>query len=524
MVKVIINGVSIDVRSKSVKYTKQANDFADLSTVNTSFTYDIIVDKTPKNTQLFQQLGMIGDTSTTPYVLNTAQLIDNGAVLIEKGIPVIKETSDNEYKLFIQDGIVNVFKSIENKSLGVDLDLSELVHNKTAQSIIDSWTGSKKYRYLIADYNGNTNDGDAIDAQYQIPSVNVKYLWDKLFDYLGYSYTGNFDFINNKWITYPKPLEVEEGDIKLVFKGFRSPYTGSFNNSYKQWYLTWPDPLVDAVLINDWGVKTNITGNYRIALTGVGEMELRYGRYGWNAPFRINLIINGEVVYHVLSNGYDASQIWSGIIRADSIIEISISVIESEDLVTLGIDDNTTVTVIEKKIYSVYELIINRIDLKIETTAREIVDFRTVLNDFSIKDFFKEVMFRGGLTPFVDNITRNIDFLSLDERLKINKDNVIDISDKVVRRITEYYEFDSYAQKNILRLKYNNEEEKYNDGSLLVNNKNLEDKKILFESKFYTPDRDFVNLSVSTGVKTTTPLVRMWQKEVKEVSGVQEIE
>ena len=52
-----------------------------------------------------------------------------------------KETSDN--KLVIQDGIIDFFRSIENKSIGNDLDLSELSHVKNEANIIASFTNPK---------------------------------------------------------------------------------------------------------------------------------------------------------------------------------------------------------------------------------------------------------------------------------------------------------------------------------------------------------------------------------------------
>ena len=51
-----------------------------------------------------------------------------------------------------------------------------------------------------------------------MPSVKVKYLWDKIFTEFGYTYSGSvfdtFDF-NNLWMTYPKGILSTVPDIEL---------------------------------------------------------------------------------------------------------------------------------------------------------------------------------------------------------------------------------------------------------------------------------------------------------------------
>src|SRR5690606_8448088 len=69
----------------------------------------------------------------------------------------------------------------------------------------------------------------------------------------------------------------------------------------------------------------------------------------------------------------------------------------------------------------------------------------------------------------------------------------------------------------------NNPEETFNNGYLSVENKNIDSEKDLFQSKFYSPERTFVDLqALSNTIKV--PLVKMWEKELKENNGVQEIE
>lgn len=523
MVEVIINGVNIDLISEGVEYTRQVNDLADISTVNASFTYSLRADKTPKNTKLFQQLGMVGDTSKTAYVLNTAQLIDNASVLIEKGIAIIKETND-EYKLLIMDGVAEVFKLIENKTIGGDLDLSELDHSKTALDIIDSWNNNLPYRYLIADYNGKTNDGDNIDVQYQIPSVNVKYLWDKIFDYIGYTYSGDFSFIEDKWITYPKPPDIEEVDIETYFSAILNDYSGDYNNNYKSWTTQDIQPLTDVTLINNWRVKILQTGNYKLSFGGIGAMLYRVeGRIlSFLDKFKINLLVNGQVSNFEISNEEGELKEVNKILQADDLVELEIAPLSVTEITSVTLTESQKVNYENGK-YEIITLVIDTLSFQIDNIGVESISFSDELNKFKIKDFFKEVLFRGGLTPYTDNIQKHIYFDSLKERLDTS--NYSDISKYFVRRTNEFYVYDNYAQRNYLSFKYNNEDEDHNDSYIEVVNKNIQAENDLFKSKFYTADKEPVTLIYGVGKKYLSPLLRMWEKEIKEdTNGNQVIE
>jgi len=113
-----------------------------------------------------------------------------------------------------------LFKAIENKNFGDDVDLSEINHEKNLTTVIDSFT-NENYRYIINDYGGKTHlPSDKINVDYLVPSVRVKYLWDKIFSTFGFNYIGNvfdtFDF-DQLWLTYPKGISQ---DTEVVFETY----------------------------------------------------------------------------------------------------------------------------------------------------------------------------------------------------------------------------------------------------------------------------------------------------------------
>src|SRR5690606_30837853 len=98
--------------------------------------------------------------------------------------------------------------------------------------------------------------------------------------------------------------------------------------------------------------------------------------------------------------------------------------------------------------------------------------------DFGVKDFVKEITTRYGLTPIYDHLTKNVRFLTVDE--KINFGNVVDWSDKYVNREEESYLYGSYAQTNAFTHKYNEDGDDYNNGSININNSNLDTSKVVY--------------------------------------------
>jgi hypothetical protein len=208
MIQVFLNNKPLELDNDiELTYTLNVNDIGDVATRQASYISGIKVPKTPTNIQIMQGLGLAGDTSRMPYQKPNCQVVDDGFALVPNGWAVIKNTNDY-YNLSIYSGVINFFKAIENKTLGIDLDLSLIDHQKNVQNVLNSFT-NPNYRYLLGDYNGRTHyDADnKILIDYLPPSANVKYLWDLIFSTFGFTYSGTvFNNLNftDLWLTYPK--------------------------------------------------------------------------------------------------------------------------------------------------------------------------------------------------------------------------------------------------------------------------------------------------------------------------------
>lgn len=528
MVEVYINRTKIDIEDTDIKYVKQVNDLADVTTVNASYSYSLTVKKTPKNTATFQGLGLVGDTSTIPYTKNITQVIDNGSMIIPNGVSYVKKTG-KDYKLVIQDGIIDFFRTIENKTLGTELDLSELDHSKTAPNIISSFT-NPYYRYLISEYNGWTIKDNSINPDYQIPSINLQYLFDKIMEYSGYTYEG-MPIINDTWITYATPPAVPTGEDVLVFQG---NHFGVFNtieypepNTSQQWENvykpTWNStPVYDMdfiTLVNNWKLKSLTSNNYKAIYTISGTMTYKIMegniRYLLDMPLKFALYRDNVS----LSSSYTTEET-SFSISAGQIIELRPRTLTSSEAREAGITDERFIQALANGNYWVTKVTADSVDLELSQQGFEIFDFGEAMKDLSMTDFVKEVMFRKSLTPFPDANEKHIVFKTLSQRLDTS--DYIDWSDKFVRRVDEIYEFGDYAIANNLLMKHDNNEETLGNGSLFVKNLNLKDNKTLFQSNYFAPPGNLVLLRGA--LAEFFYLIKFWDREIKDDEGTQTIQ
>lgn len=468
IVELYIKDILIDLYSDAtIKNTIQANDVSQVSDRQSSFTDKFSAPKTAKNVRTFEGLGINSDTSSIPYNKLDCQLKYDGFDFIIDGWAVVSETSD-EFDIYIYSGIIDFFKAIENKTIGSDLDLSEIDHSKDLATVVASQFNSN-YRYFLADYGGKTHfttgGNKYINIDYMVPSVNRKYLWNKIFNTFGFTYSGSvFDNVRftNAWITYPKGLM--NASFLSVFN--ESEYIDLF---YQFGYMSAYYTVVDS-------------GNYKINLS-----------YTTNANPICRIEKNGVVIN-----------------INDPVIQLNVG-----DVLKCSWEDLDYDSPIAGYIDITFEIL---------KYISDEISFTEELQDFSITSFVKSILNEYGLTAFADKYSNNIEFLTIKER--VQSLTVIDWSNKYIERTSENYIYGNYAQRNIFKYKYNEDESDYNDGSISINNLNLAESKDVFSSVFYSPEKGLLNFEITdtSGIITkSVNYFKMFEKEINDNDGVQEI-
>ncbi len=195
-VQIFVNNKELEMyENEKIKYTFQVNDIMEMKDRQVSFTHSFNIPRTEQNIRIFEGLGIPSDVSTIPYKKVVCQMKIEGFDFIVDGYLQIRETTKEAYKINLFNSIAKFFKSISNETFA-SYDLSELNHIKNLDTIVASHQPNSPYRYLIADYGGDTiivneTNQSCVNGNYLLPSVSVAYLWNKIFEKHGFWYEGS---------------------------------------------------------------------------------------------------------------------------------------------------------------------------------------------------------------------------------------------------------------------------------------------------------------------------------------------
>lgn len=517
MVELSVNGQRLDMAAKGsqVKYTRQIADIFDIPSVANSYTNSFNLPKTPHNTQVFEQLGLAGDVSTVPYSKVSAQLSEFGFPLIQQGWLKVKETSDS-YKVSIIDGMIDFFKAIENKSMGLDLNLSEFDHEKNIETVVASFTNDF-YKYIIADYNGKNETevgaDTAINIDYLVPCFSVWKLLERVMETFGYTYdTDRISELEELYLTYPKaPSETIDSTlfaelvkglfVRRMFDDGTGMGRAPLNTN--NWLTS---NIVEGALIDNWIYQVPESGVYR--LEHIVETYVDYRVYG--AP-RNQPLFPYPAIYRVYVNDVEAYQfLTDGFAPVTSIRSIYLS---EGDTIRVAIT-SPMVLFIENTFFELIDVHHNSTNFKIYRTNQGSIILNEAFKNYKIKDFIKECFWFCAVTPILNNNTRHMSFVTLEERLDFSRAE--DWTDKFVRRTNETYD-SGLAQKNVFKHQYTDPKDSYQDGYLLSDNLNQAEETIIVASKLYAPENithEFFDRAAAESFMTKK--FTIWSRETKE--------
>ena len=526
MVELRVNGNIIELPKKgdSFKLTRQIADVFDLASVSASYSNSFSIPKTPSNTRVFQYLGLAGDTSSVPYTKNEVNVKYAGFDTISKGWLKVSETTE-EYKCSIIDGMVDFFKDIENKTLGSDLDLSNFDHIKNIETVIDSYS-NEYYSYIIADYGARTEIPivvfpleTAINIDPLVTSFSVKKLYELIMSTFGYtSVSDEMDaFINDLYITYPTPPVFQDTDETVIAELDKELFVkpavligDRYSVPSENFWTT--ETISEGSLINNWSFVVPENSGYRVDLKNESYVRVGVSTLALNDTY-VTQYINRSLTLEVVKNG---TSIFS--IQSDPLAEVTgynTVFAQQGDIIQVNIyyDQLPQQTNFRVR-YFVDKFHHKHTELKISKINQGEITPLEAFKSFKITDFFKELLYRTGLTPLADNVNKIITFIPISQR--IDKNNAIDWSSKYIGRSKENYIKGSYAQRNLFKMKYNDDDDNRNDGVLNVNNKNIEDEKTLVNSMIYSPIDGVTEIHDTGSGIEKVPIITMWQAEVSK--------
>lgn len=502
MVEVLIlaTGQKLNVTG-DVNYTKSVANIGDISKVNSSFTWSLKFPKTPNNAQILEGLGIVGSESLAPYKAIKVAILDNGFSIVRNGNLQITETNPNEYKGNIKDGIIDFFNAMGDESLA-DLDLSSIDHDNTKDAIFDTWTNpdNYQYRYLLANYNGQFLADVSGISNYAntslVPSVKVSFLMNKLFERHGWTYSG-LTGIADDFLSYP-------------FNSEYDPNTGA---------------IVSEVAPIDWV-------NVRVRSGTFGKDKIKWS----SVQEDINYIDNiAPEDFKVMDTGHLQVMFPQLVFSSHSESIVAIYVVASGNT-AIGATDAQNPTLIDIGQVNAGQML--RVELWLMSTGFNVfyvdvafqgnifiyrkdvapISFSSNFEIYKQKDFIKEIMMQYGVIAIADTETKHIDFVGISERLAAP---VTDWSKYFVAKKSEQYLLGSYAQNNLIKMKYDADGFVFNNGNIQIQNENLKVENTLFESNAYSAERNGM-IIVTTSGNLLVPTLKNFEIEMRNDENILE--
>lgn len=484
MIKIVIIQTGEVLYSDSnFSYTRQIGDVGNIAVSNTSHTNSFNIIKNKDSIRVFEGLGLQGSASNYPYKIVECTLYHNEIEVIQRGNLIITE-SNGSFKASVQDGNIDFWKAIEGLKIG-DLDISELTHEKTYDVVRDSLIGNdKEYKYFVADYGGDYHVNKMgtmfLNIDFMSPSVQLKYIIDKIFNHIGFTYNISVDI--NLWWTYAKSYvldEIEENKdyTEILIDGISMPF--SINGSKSL-------PFIFEKIAN--GATTSITNQF-----GRGVTNLDYGQYkvfleyeDVFASYTLQYWDDNDPFTHESFFPVKVGIMINGVEVGEHVTNITLN---ENDIITPYFEPYVGEEFWDRFGFRAYDVIavdtITVRDFKMKIQSFDVFQGAgDAIENFGAKEFIKELMHYYGLTLSV--IGRQVNFYTINERLN---SNVEVYSDRVIKINSEKYSYRNYAKRNLLKHKYVNQDTGYNDSSVNVDNQNLKEENTLLQSFSYTPTR-----------------------------------
>lgn len=437
--KLYINDVLVEIPKRTVSRSLQINDFRETKDRQSNYSNSIKIPKTYQNTEAFESLGLVGIFSRLPYKNVKVKYVVNGIEMITDGKGVLKNTNDF-YNLVIYDGNISLSDLLGKENLS-DLDFSSYNHNLTNTLFFSSFGNTSGYIYGLE----NTSN---VVIENSIPSFYIHTIFDMIFTQKGWTYSGSV-FSDSDYLS--RVTTMDEGFLVNVVDNSGEVFN-QLNNTLQT------GVSAGSVLIRQNVYNPNVPTNYDIRLNGSISLQN-------NTQITLLLKINSiTVISHQVVNNQSFDLSYSQYINSAETVEVFYLVVPNSSS-QYRFTPNFTTTIYKNEKYIP-------------------ISFEDIIGSTKQIDFVKDVMQRFNLSFKKTKNENALEFITSEELLT-NTSNAEDWSGLFSKKINESYR-SSYAQDNQFKYKYEDSENNFANGSLLVDDVNLKTEATAVTSLFKT--------------------------------------
>jgi len=460
MIKVIVNDVSLDLKSDAViALTRKVADIGTLQSRFSSFTNKFQVKGTKKNRDALG-IKQYQDTSdsisagiATPYQELTGKLISNG-IEIATNVAVIIESVAEDITLTIRAGNGSLFDKLNRTKLSA-LDYSDVyltLSNRWNSTNVfayrnHDWTQS--IVYPIHDTGIQSTQNSTVIPEGILPFYYVKDVYQRIAALFGYSWTGSTftsDFFQRLMLPAARLDITNEfaslygAEISLDFIRFSVGLYPTIEHIFNESIINDPYSLVVTRLSPAYIFQCYappFVGNYKLELTY--DFNTRWANNG--EPTTIRIFIRKIDRFSANTVGNVGARIavkeflnvttttltnFTGTTTIDFACDVSDANIQTNQFVY-----HVTIQTVNAPVFTWNSGSWKIVSVNAEqTTFNRFLEWENHLPDITVGKFIKEVGNIFGAVYDVDEFRKEIEITRLDE-IATNRDEAVDWSDKL---------------------------------------------------------------------------------------------
>lgn len=511
--------VDLSVGGKITR-TLVANSLGDITAKQSSYSTTIKLPRTANNIQIFDGLGMVGNTSTSQYK-RLRMSYSYESMPVAQGYAIINSVTDT-FNISIYNGIIELQEQIKDKGLN-DLDKSNLNHTLNVSNMIN-YISNSNLPFVYSPFQDhlkreseeeegsflslNTSEfrhRDRVAMQEQMPYIKAEWLFRAIFNDAGFEVTGDlfegeiYQQFSKEVITISNGIPINRPISNLT--GAKA-YTGIEVNKNLGSLTSFSDTTrVSGFSPNYRNSSLSVYSSGSIVANRDGLLEIEINTFRFSQEDGSRPIIIGrnisqgttEILYDGLPTR-SADIVWRSQVNYDDLLFVEVQASSTYDQQNdrVGNRDHRLEYDLDMsfqfRFYDNLSFPINGSDLN--------------LGDIKQSDFIKEILTKYGLLINRNTQTGVFETKNINNLLS-DKSNALDWSSKFVS-IDETSFSNSYGQKNYFKGKYVNDEDTYYDTFFNLDNELADSEKTIFESRFQLPEqrnRDIYNGTLSVDAR-----------------------
>jgi hypothetical protein len=470
------NGIwrALELGADRIAWTCQANDIADVSDRNASYSQALKLPKTAGNAALFDYANHFDAVTDVPYRKHPCRVFCAGRVIAGKGSFLILSKVSEYFECQILSGNASFFEALKDAPMGA-LDLGVFrVCNRSLDPA--SWHPAYRIAYgsdvVIPSWpygNASVEISYLGEAGARYPVVSAGYVLQQIVSLHGYTFESNVDAWEKMYLSIasaeaePSAEDLDTLDMEIHTHGWQ-PVPGSLPAVQFQWDV---DADADGCVLENPPADDKITLrippgekiNFTITSYAAGSAPTARTAHYLFKRMNDETMEEGDIVLDGVSR--DVSFEWENTFNTVVRVEITVTC-DDEPAPGMGLSIKGEV------------LRGGTANAGAQLVLSERLGFET---QFDFMKFFAQAF---GLTFFVDETAKRIHAYTMQLLYdNVASGNVRDWSGKVERDPGSACSFTmgSYARENIVSLEENSKDEYTDSAKFFIDNRTLEASK-----------------------------------------------